>query len=69
MAVTYDTEQQRVIDRIGCTAFREAKDSGTTFIDRKRIAKKLGRSFNWVTDNWNKSAELSVPIIVSDPIE
>ncbi len=38
MARTYDTEQQRVIDRIKCIAFREAKDSGATLIDRKLIA-------------------------------
>ncbi len=56
MAGTYDTVQQRIIDRIKCIAFPEAKDSGATFIDRKWIAKKLG-SLNWVTDNWNKSAD------------
>ncbi len=44
MAGTYDTEQQSVIDRIIFIAFREEKDSGATFIDRKCIAKKLGRS-------------------------
>ncbi len=55
MVGTYDTEQQSVLDLIKCIAFREAKDSGATFIDRKWIPKKLG-SFNWVTDNyWNKS--------------
>ncbi len=57
MTETYDTEQQRVIDWIKCIAFREAKDSGATFIDRKWIAKRLERSLNWVTDNWNKSAD------------
>ncbi len=50
MAGTYDPEQQRVIDRIKCITFREAKDSGATFIDRKWIPKKLG-SLNWIPDN------------------
>ncbi len=35
MAGTYATEQQRVIDRIKCIAFRETMDSGPTFIDKK----------------------------------
>ncbi len=53
MARTYDTEQQRIIYRIKCIAFREAKDSGATFIDIKWIAKKLG-SLSWFTvNNWN----------------
>ncbi|CAF5046950.1 unnamed protein product, partial [Rotaria sp. Silwood1] len=34
MAGTYDTEEQRIIDRIKCIAFREALDAGTTFINR-----------------------------------
>ncbi len=55
IAGTYDTEQQRVIDRTKGIAYREAMDSGATFIGRKRIAKELGRSLNWVIDNWNKS--------------
>ncbi len=38
MAGTYNTEQQRVIGRIKCIAFREVKYSGATFIDRKWIA-------------------------------
>jgi hypothetical protein len=31
---TYDTEQQRIIDRIKCIAFREAHDDGATFINQ-----------------------------------
>ena len=37
-----DSEQQRVIDRIMCVAFRIARDEGANFINRKWIAKKLG---------------------------
>lgn len=57
MAGTYDSENQRVIDRIMCVAFRQARDAGANFIDRKWIAKKLGRSLDWVTRNWNKNPE------------
>ena len=39
MAGTYDSEKQRVIDRIKCIAFREARDAGATFINRKWIAR------------------------------
>jgi hypothetical protein len=34
MAETYDSEQQRLIDRIKCVAFREAIEAGAEFIDR-----------------------------------
>ncbi len=44
MAGTYDNEQQRIIDRIKCIAFREAKDAGAEFINRKWISEKLGRA-------------------------
>ncbi len=54
---TGDSENCRVIDRIMCVAFRIARDSGAYFINRKWIAKKLGRHPNWVTDNWNKDPE------------
>ncbi len=56
MAGTYDIEQQRVIDRIKCIAFRETKDPGATFIERKWIAKEVV-SLNWIADKWNKSAD------------
>jgi len=52
-----DSEQLRVIDRIMCVALRIARDEGANFINRKWIAKKLGRSPDWVTDNWSKSPE------------
>ncbi len=32
MTSTYDIEEQRVIDRIRCIVFREARDAGATFI-------------------------------------
>ncbi|CAF3900949.1 unnamed protein product [Rotaria sp. Silwood2] len=40
MADTCDTEEQRIIDRIKCIAFREARDAGATFINRHWVAKK-----------------------------
>jgi hypothetical protein len=42
MAETYDSEQQRLIDRIKCVAFREAIEAGAEFIDRKWIARRTG---------------------------
>lgn len=54
MAGTYDTEDQRVIDRIRCIAFREARDAGATFIDRNWIAEKVHRSIRFITDWWQK---------------
>jgi len=35
MAGTYDTKEQRIIDRIKCIAFREARDAAATFINRQ----------------------------------
>ena len=55
MAGCYDSEQQRIIDRIKCVAYREARDAVAAFIDRKWIAQKLHRSVRWVTDNWLKT--------------
>src|SRR5687768_9776284 len=52
-----DSEEQRQIDRIMAVAFRQARDSGATFINRKWIAEKLGRSKDWVTDIWNKQPQ------------
>ncbi len=57
MAGTYDSERQRVIDRLKCIAFREARDAGATFIDRNWIAERLHRSARWVTDNWKKTED------------
>ncbi len=50
MADTYDTEEQRVIDRIRCIAFREGRDAGGTFIDRNWIAEKVHRSIRFIKD-------------------
>src|SRR3954466_12832816 len=55
MAGTYDTEEQRTIDRIRCIAFREVQDAGATFINRNWIAEKVHRSIRFVTDWWQKS--------------
>jgi len=57
MAGTFDSENQHVIDRIMCIAFRQARDAGATFIDRKWIAEKLSRSIRWVSDNWQKTPQ------------
>ena len=55
MAGTYDTEQQRLFDRIKCIAFREARDGGATFINRQWIADKIHRSTRFVTEWWERS--------------
>ena len=52
-----DSEKQRQIDRIMAVAFRQARDAGATFINRKWIAGKLDRSMDWVTDNGNRNPE------------
>ena len=44
MAGNYDTEQQRIIDRIQYIAFREAHDAGAIFINRQWIADKIHRT-------------------------
>ena len=55
MAGTYDSEQQRIFDRIKCIAFREARDGGATFINRQWIAEKIRRSTRFVTEWWERS--------------
>jgi hypothetical protein len=55
MAGTYDTEEQRIIDRIKCIAFREARDAGVAFINRPWISDKVHRSIRFVADWWKKS--------------
>jgi len=54
MAGTYDTEEQRIIDRIKCIAFREARNAGATFINRQWVAEKVHRSTQFVIDWWQK---------------
>ena len=44
MAGAYDTEQDRMIDRIKCIDFREARDAGAIFINRQWIANKIHRT-------------------------
>ncbi len=46
MARTYDNEQQRLVDRIKCIAFREARDAGAAFINRDWIAVSKSNAFN-----------------------
>ena len=55
MAGTYDTEEQRIIDRIKCIAFCEARDAGAAFINRRWISEKVHRSIRFVADWWEKS--------------
>lgn len=57
MAGTYDNEKQRIIDRIKCIAFREARDAGAQFINKKWIADQIGRSESWVQRTWNKTTD------------
>ena len=55
MAGAYDTEQQRMIDRIRCIAFREVRDAGATFINRQWVAEKVHRTTRFVTEWWEKT--------------
>ncbi|CAF2633719.1 unnamed protein product [Rotaria sp. Silwood2] len=48
-----DTEQQRIIDRITCIAFRDARDAGATFINKHWIAERVHRMMRFVTV-WRK---------------
>ena len=57
MALMYDTEQQRYIDRIKAVAWREAKEAGATIITRKWIAVRLKRSEKWVRKHWKKTTD------------
>ena len=52
MVGTYVTEQQRMIDRIKCIAFREAHDADAIFINRQWIADNTTR---FVSEWWEKS--------------
>ncbi|CAF1396177.1 unnamed protein product [Rotaria sordida] len=54
MAGTYDSEEERIIDRIKSIAFREARDAGATFINRQWVAGKVHRPVQSVTDWWKK---------------
>ena len=46
MAGTYDTEEQRIIDRIGCIAFRKAQDAGEAFIVQFGLSLIGGKDWN-----------------------
>ena len=50
MADTYDTEQQKMIDRIKHIAFREAHDADAIFINRQWIADKIHRTTRFVSE-------------------
>ena len=55
MADTFDTEDQRIVDRIKYIAFRQARDAGATFINRQWIPEKVHRSIRFVARWWEKS--------------
>ena len=55
MTGTYDTEQQRMNDRIQCIVFREAHDAGAIFINRPWIADKIHCTTRFVSEWWGKA--------------
>ena len=55
MTGTYDTEQQRMIDRIKCITFREAHDAGAIFINKQWIVDKIHRTTRFASEWWEKS--------------
>ena len=54
MIGTYDTQQQRMVDRIKCIAFHEAHDASKTFINRQWVAVKIYPTARFVSDWWEK---------------
>jgi hypothetical protein len=68
MAGTYDSEQLRISDRIKCIAFREARDTGATFINRQWIAEKTHRSTRFVTEWWENHTMI-VSLFISSVVE
>ena len=55
MAGTYDSEQQSMIDRIKCIAFRDAHETGAIFINRQWISDKIHRTTRFVSEWREKS--------------
>ena len=55
IAGTYDGDQQRMIDRIRCIGFHEARNAGSTFINTQWVAEKVHRTTRFVTEWWEKS--------------
>ena len=43
------------VDRVQAIAWKQAKDAGASFINRKWVAQRLGRTPGWVAANWNLS--------------
>ncbi|MCP3665931.1 MAG: hypothetical protein GY696_26110 [Gammaproteobacteria bacterium] len=52
-----DTENQRVIDRIKCIAFRETKDAGPDFSTKEWIGRKVKRGKPFAQERWQKSKD------------
>ena len=50
MTGAYGTEQERMIDRVKCIAFLEARDSDATFINWQWIADKIHRTIRFATE-------------------
>ena len=50
MAGAYDTEQQRMIDRIKYITFREARDAAATYINRQWIADRIHRASRFFSE-------------------
>ncbi|CAF0900670.1 unnamed protein product [Rotaria sordida] len=61
-SLLHDSEEQRFVDRIRCTTYCEISDemiaaTGSSFITRQWISKKLRRSGDWVRRHWNNTIE------------
>ncbi|CAF3836053.1 unnamed protein product [Rotaria sordida] len=61
-SLLHDSEEQRFVDRIRCTTYREIRDkmiatTESSFITRQWISKKLCRSEDWVRRHWNDTIE------------
>ena len=49
-----DSEEKRFVDRIRAIIFREAKEAGAAFIMRQWVAQQIGRSEEFVKNNWRR---------------
>lgn len=49
-----DSEEKRFVDRIRAITFREAKEAGAAFITRQWVAQLIGRSEEFVKNNWRR---------------
>lgn len=49
-----DSEERRYVDRIRAISFKQSKDNGADFITRRWVAEFIGRSEQFVKENWNR---------------